>query len=512
MTEVTLSVDQLIKSKSNVRHKHSKDDIVMMANSIKARGIINPPAVAKDGEDKWEIVAGGLRILGAKAACVEQIRCLDVSALTDKERVDISLSENVHRRGMTAIQYYAAFNQLFKAGMTVNEIASRFDKKEREVQQLLAIGSLPKKILDLAEKNVIGDRTLKALAIAPGKDIVRYTKLKLDQLPNDWDIQNWLAGSEGMFMAKYAIFDLDEYVGPKMTDLFAEEDEVWLLDGAEFWRLQQKMIDIQLNEMKKIGWDTEEVDYFQAWMYDKTAKAKGGKVIYAVDQKTGAVEFHKGYKRKPKAGKAPTPTGKPEKKADTSKAFDNFMAETRHAAVQRHMIDGNRAGLVGTLILLLKQCDNVVFRNGGKPLSDGYNDSLHSSDNFIVVHDDYREMLSELGIKNGHTWDIKILSLGPKLMEYTPATLQRWIILTVAHNWHCEGKSGDEIGKVTGLTQVNTWEHDDAFWNGINNRNTLLKIAKDNKITLPNKSTMKGLRAVLKKTIKDSWRPDWLKF
>ncbi|GAG59521.1 unnamed protein product, partial [marine sediment metagenome] len=55
-------------------------------------------------------------------------------------------------------------------------------------------------------------------------------------------------------------------------------------------------------------------------------------------------------------------------------------------------------------------------------------------------------------------------------------------------------------------------EHDDAFWNGINNRNTLLAIAKDQKITLPSKSTMKGLRLVIKGAIADSWRPSWLKF
>jgi len=176
------------------------------------------------------------------------------------------------------------------------------------------------------------------------------------------------------------------------------------------------------------------------------------------------------------------------------------------------MIDDKQAGLVATLILLLKHSDNIQFRSGGKALSDAYGDSLHSSDNFLVVHDDFCEMLSELGLKDGHTWDMKIADLGPKLMEYVPATLTRWIVTTVARQWDCEGKDGDAIGKAVGLVQVNAWEADAAFWDGIKNKNTLIKIAKENKIPIDSNATTKVIRAIVSEKIPDSWRPSWLKF
>lgn len=513
MSQITLKTAELKQSESNVRAGHSKEDIKTMAISIKNRGIINPPSVAKNGDGRYEVIAGQLRVAGAILAGLEEIECIDVSALSVQQRVDVSLSENVHRRAMSEIELFRAFDQLFRSGMTVDEIGSRFDKTEREVQQVLAIGGLPVKLLQSAERGDVGDRTLQALAIAPKGEVRRYMKLKLSDRPQDWKIQEWLAGADGMFMAKFALFDLELYDGGSFVDLFADEDELWLTDGSQFWDLQAAAYDAKLEDFNKKGWQCELIDYWQGWAYERKAKKKGGKVFWCKDDRTGSVEFHVGYARLSRSGSAPKPKGdKPAPKPETSQAFDNFMAETRHAAVQRHLLDDKRAGLVGTLILLLKQSDNIQFRSGGKQLSDAYSDSLHSSDNFMIVHDDFTEMLTELGLKNGHTWDMKIDSLGPKLMEYTPATLTRWIVTTVASQWDCEGKDGDHIGKAVGLTQVNAWEADAAFWDGIKNKNTLIKIAKANKIPIDSKATTKVIRAIVSDKISDSWRPSWLKF
>ena len=59
--EKMISTELLKKSVSNVRAGHSKEDIAKMANSIKHRGIINPPQVALNGDGKYEIIAGQVR-------------------------------------------------------------------------------------------------------------------------------------------------------------------------------------------------------------------------------------------------------------------------------------------------------------------------------------------------------------------------------------------------------------------------------------------------------------------
>ena len=515
MTDVILKIDELKPSASNVRAKHTAEAIAMMAHSISKRGLINPIAVALNGDGKYEVIAGRLRYEGAKKAGIETVRCLDISAFTEAEKVEVSLSENIDRRQMSALEEYVAFNHLFKAGMTVPTIASRFEKDERTVQQILAIGSLPKKIINLAEAGDIGDRTLKALAIASGKDVVRYSKLTAKERPRDWDIQKWLAGADGMYQEKYALFDTALYVGPKTVDLFAEQDEVWLTDGTQFLALQATAINNQLNKYTERGWKNERVEFFDKWQYEKKSKKNGGRVYWQQNSKTGEVSFYEGYARLAKAGKAPKEKGKEGEAAPkpaTSQAFDRYMAEVRHAAVQRHMIDNKRAGLVATLILLLKECDNIGFRSGGAALTDEQRLSLINSDNFLVVHDDFKEMLKELGIKEDNRYDIKIDKVAAILMEQTLPTLEGYIIKTVARKWDYESKDGDAIGKAIGLTQVNIWEADAAFWDGIKNKDTLIKIAKENKIPIDPNATAKVIRAIVSEKISDDWRPTWLKF
>lgn len=516
MSEIMVSTDLLKKSVSNVRAGHTKEDIAQMANSIRHRGIINAPTVALNGDGKYEIIAGQLRVAGAIAAGVEEVRCLDVTALTDAERVALSLSENFDRAEMGALETYKAFAKLFKAGLSVDDIAEQFSTSPRSVQRMLAIGTLPKKILDAAEANEIGSQTLEALAIAAKADVVRYSKLKPKERPNDWQIKDWLYGEKGAYPASAAIFDLADYKGPKITDLFGEEDQIILTDGEEFWKLQNAEVEATLETLKKNDWKCTELDYFSAWEYEKVAKKDGGQVFYTIDARTGRVAFYKGYKKKGRTGAAPAAKGdtKPTEKPEIAKTFADFMAETRHAAVAHHLFytDVTNA-LKGTLMLLLRQCDNISFRNGGKPLSDAYSDSLHSSDSFIQLHDSYTEMLTELNLRDGHLWDIDLEELGKRLDEYKPAQIRDWIILFIAYNWSCENPAnGDAIGKAIGLTQVNLWEADDAFWNGITNKKTLIAIAKETGVPIDVNATAKVTREILKEKVPSDWRPKWLFF
>lgn len=518
MTEVTLSTDLLKKSASNVRAGHTKDDIKMMAASIKNRGIINPPSVAMNGDGKYEIVAGQLRVAGAIAAGLEEILCIDITDMTPEQRVDLSLSENVHRRQMSEIELYVAFDKLFKSGMSVQEIGARFDKTEREIQQTLAIGCLPKKLLDAAERGDVGDRTLRCLAIAPKGEIRRYLKLKVDDRPRDWQIQEWLAGADGMYPAKSAIFDLELYKGGQFTDLFADEDEVWLTDGSQFMELQTAAIDAKLEEFEKKGWKIQQVEHWQDWAYERIAKKKGGKVIWATNPRNGSVEFHVGYRRIAKSGAAPKAKGskaKPEAKPETSKAFDDYCAELRHNAVKAHMVTNKKAGLIAATALLIKQCDNIsIAASGGKVKADGYIDSLNAQPDKDAIMDAAATMFDELNIGDGGLWQLDLGDLIAKLEEMPTAALNRYIITVMATNWEVgfDPKYSDTMGKGLHIHGVDNVILDDGFWNGITNKQTLIKIAKENDIPIDENATLKVIRAVIKDKVPESWLPDWLCF
>ena len=516
MSEIMISTDLLKRSVSNVRVGHTKEDIAVMANSIKHRGIINPPTVAKNGDGKYEIIAGNLRVAGAIAAGVDEVRCFDVSALTPAERVELSLSENIDRAQMSAIEKYKAFNQLFKAGVSVPQIAEKFSTTEVRVQQVLAIGSLPKKILDAAENDEIGDRALQALAIAPGAAVTRYAKLKPDERPSDWRIEEWLSEEKGWYDSSVAMFDLEDYKGPKGWDMFAEDEVTVLFDGDQFWELQEKAIIAEIDKLQELGWTVNKVDFFNDWMYDKTAKADGGEVWYTVDRKSGRVRWHKGYKLRKKAGNAPlAKDGKEEKteQPEISNAFSKYMDEMRHSYVTHCLTANAKNALIGTLVLLLKQADNIHFQYKGSTMGDAYIDSLNCNTHRASTIDAWNGMLKSLNLDDGNLWGLDVEKLTKRLQGYTAAQLAKAIGTVVARNWYMtDAKVNDAMARGFGWKQVDCWEPDDTFWGGIKNKQTLLKIAKEFGVTVDEKSTTTQIRKVCKENCPDDWRPTWLQF
>jgi len=505
MKEIVLKLDQLKPSASNVRSKHSKKDIAMMAHSIKQRGLINPLSVAVNGDGSYEVIAGELRRLGAKAAGIEDIRCYDVSELDASQRVDISLSENIDRKDMTAMQYYAAFNKLFKAGMAVPKIGERFNKTERQVQQLLAIGSLPKKILDMHDAEEIGDRTLEALAITTGANLVRYSKLSTKDRPRDWQIQEWLAGEKGMFMAKDAIFDLDKYVGPKVIDLFAKEDEEWLTDGEQFMVLQTTAINDKITDYENKMWKVVEVEYFSNWMYHKVAKAKGGKVYWCKSSKTGAVEFHVGYKAQGKAGTAPKAKGsdgKPEAQPEISQAFSAYIRQIRHNGVRGELLDDNKAALVVNICCMLKGHDSWRMDGIGMGAVKG---EAYESD--IAKGIDYTAIEEAFVKIQGKNEPVYLYRLSEKELLNRLAIITAWKWQTYSNEF------SDSVAKAIGLVDVQNWQPTETFWKGIKNKTTLIKLAKILKVIHLKDATATAIRKLLIANVKATdWRPKWLKF
>jgi hypothetical protein len=123
-------------------------------------------------------------------------------------------------------------------------------------------------------------------------------------------------------------------------------------------------------------------------------------------------------------------------------------------------------------------------------------------------------MMDELSIADTYSWDLDIQAIGSKLMGYPPTTLTRWIITTMAMGWELSGgaKDSDLIGKAIGLKEVNIWEADQAFWDGIKNKKTLLAIADECDITAHEDEPTKIIRKRLQDKVPDTWRPKWLKF
>ena len=184
---VDLSIAVVEPDKTQPRKRFDNESINELADSIRQHGIITPILVQKrDGY--YEIIAGERRWRAAKKAGLKQIPAI-VKDLQDKERLEVSLIENIQREDLDEIETARAYKRLIdEHDMTQAEVAERVSKSrpavanalrllnlDSRVQAMLADGRLtmgharcllgledPEKQVEFAEKIIEGKLSVRA--------------------------------------------------------------------------------------------------------------------------------------------------------------------------------------------------------------------------------------------------------------------------------------------------------------------------------------------------------------
>lgn len=127
-------------SPMNPRKTFDEGAITELAASIKQHGLLQPITVRpKDGV--YEIVMGERRYRAMKSNNAEVIPCI-VRDMTDEEALDAMITENLQRQDVDPIEEAFAFGQLVKTGKSIEEIALRFGKSKRFIQERIKLGNL----------------------------------------------------------------------------------------------------------------------------------------------------------------------------------------------------------------------------------------------------------------------------------------------------------------------------------------------------------------------------------
>lgn len=147
MAEVkNIPTSEIKPSKMNPRKTFDESAIKELAASIRQHGLLQPITV-RPKDFRYEIVMGERRY---RAYCLNQqestefpttIPCI-VREMTDEEALDAMITENLQRKDVDPIEEAFAFGQLLKTGKTVEQIADRFGKSKRFVQERIKLDNL----------------------------------------------------------------------------------------------------------------------------------------------------------------------------------------------------------------------------------------------------------------------------------------------------------------------------------------------------------------------------------
>jgi len=153
-----------IKANPNQPRKIFKEkDLSELCESIKENGIVQPLVVVK-AEKGFELVAGERRLRAAKMAGLEKVPAV-VKKITEREKMVISIIENVQRSDLNCVEEALAYYQLMNEfNLTQEEVGKRLGKERSTIANFLRILKLPRPVIDLLQKEELSFGHAKVLA------------------------------------------------------------------------------------------------------------------------------------------------------------------------------------------------------------------------------------------------------------------------------------------------------------------------------------------------------------
>lgn len=137
-----IEVDAIEPDTEQPRRTFKEDQLQALASSIREHGVLQPIVVTKAGK-RYKIVAGERRWRASRLAGKTKIPAI-VRTLSDQNRLELSLIENVQREDLNAIETATAYAKLkTQFNMSNAEVAKRVGKSESAVINTMRLLTLP---------------------------------------------------------------------------------------------------------------------------------------------------------------------------------------------------------------------------------------------------------------------------------------------------------------------------------------------------------------------------------
>lgn len=145
-----IPISDIVTSPLNPRKTFAQEDIDELAQSIKSQGLLQPITVRPKG-DKFEIICGERRYRACKQNNLDaKIACI-VREMGDSDALDAVICENLNRKDVEPTEEAFAFAKLKERGDTAEDIAIRFGKSVRFVNDRIHLNKLIPQMLQMVK-------------------------------------------------------------------------------------------------------------------------------------------------------------------------------------------------------------------------------------------------------------------------------------------------------------------------------------------------------------------------
>lgn len=172
-----LPLDVIRKGRYQPRVEIAPEALEELAQSIRARGVVQPIVVRSDADgEHYEIIAGERRWRAAQLAGLEEIPAV-VREVADDEALAIALIENIQREDLNAIEEANALKRLVEEfGLTHQEVADAIGRSRASVSNLLRLLDLDAEVRGGLERGELDMGQARALLGLEGELQIRAAR------------------------------------------------------------------------------------------------------------------------------------------------------------------------------------------------------------------------------------------------------------------------------------------------------------------------------------------------
>jgi ParB family transcriptional regulator, chromosome partitioning protein len=167
-----VGIDQVKPNRYQPRQTWNDEELADLAESIKAKGIIQPIVVRQAGA-AFELIAGERRLRAAKLAGLKTLPAI-IRPATDQEMLEIALIENINRIDLNPIERARAYqNYINTFNTTQDETASRLGQSRPVITNFLRLLDLPEEIQQMLTSGQLSMGHARAILSLPTDDLRR---------------------------------------------------------------------------------------------------------------------------------------------------------------------------------------------------------------------------------------------------------------------------------------------------------------------------------------------------
>jgi ParB family chromosome partitioning protein len=189
-TEVGLrqiAIDLIAPNPNQPRRRFDDRGLAALADSIRARGILQPLVVRPLAGGRYELVAGERRLRAAKLAELDRVPAV-VRETQDAERLELALIENMAREDLNPVEEARACATLVDdLGLSKEEVGRRVGRSRVAVANMIRMLELPDEALALVESGALSGGHGRALLLC--KDQPERLRLARESCAEGWSVR-----------------------------------------------------------------------------------------------------------------------------------------------------------------------------------------------------------------------------------------------------------------------------------------------------------------------------------